>query len=655
MNDKEASRNINSNEYREANLNDDGTYIEGDYQNNSGSRDNVDGNKTVNIYNSHTNQQETVKREKNQQILLNWIKTEVNSRLTQSLHNRISILLDKDEDPLSVSPFWEMELKVDTRKQEKLPSETTIYTVYEREDIKGRLLILGEPGSGKTTTLLQLAKVLVERAKNDVNEPIPMLFNLSAWKEDQQSIHDWIIESLNAPPYGIKREISDQWLQEGIILPLLDGLDELASNRQKLCIDKLNEYLGNERAQLPLIICSRVKEFRHNQTKLFLNGSIILQPLREEQIKDYIERTEGIALWEEIEQDSELLDLCKVPFFLSIIVIACEKISLEKWQSLASLDDKKNYILETYINQMLARPYQEKKYDHNNTKHWLRWLATQLEQESRTEFLIENIQINCLELRQEKIICMLIYGLIYGLIYVLIIGSIFREVFWGLICGLFLGLFYGLFFGKINPIETIELSLVKNKNKLIKEFRGGLICGLFVWLIVGLVDGLIVGLIYGLICGLIGGLLYGLLLGLEGEELDIKTSPNQGIKESGRNAFKLALMASVIIGIVVIPIIHFIVTPITNDLQLKGLSQTLYLTVIAVMLCSVFLAGIPAIQHFCLRIVLTLKNYAPWNYAKFLDYATNRLFLQRVGGGYRFIHRMLQEHFAYGSSESEVR
>ena len=35
MNDKETSRNINSNEYREANVNDDGTYVEGDYQNNS--------------------------------------------------------------------------------------------------------------------------------------------------------------------------------------------------------------------------------------------------------------------------------------------------------------------------------------------------------------------------------------------------------------------------------------------------------------------------------------------------------------------------------------------------------------------------------------------------------------------------------------------
>jgi len=39
-------------------------------------------------------------------------------------------------------------------------------------------------------------------------------------------------------------------------------------------------------------------------------------------------------------------------------------------------------------------------------------------------------------------------------------------------------------------------------------------------------------------------------------------------------------------------------------------------------------------------------GYIPWNYARFLDYATEHIFLQKVGGGYIFIHRMLMEHFA---------
>jgi hypothetical protein len=57
-------------------------------------------------------------------------------------------------------------------------------------------------------------------------------------------------------------------------------------------------------------------------------------------------------------------------------------------------------------------------------------------------------------------------------------------------------------------------------------------------------------------------------------------------------------------------------------------------------------AGVILIQHFTLRLILWLQGYTPWNYARFLDYATERVFIRKVGGGYIFIHRILQEHFS---------
>jgi hypothetical protein len=63
--------------------------------------------------------------------------------------------------------------------------------------------------------------------------------------------------------------------------------------------------------------------------------------------------------------------------------------------------------------------------------------------------------------------------------------------------------------------------------------------------------------------------------------------------------------------------------------------------------------GSAVLRHFALRFTLYRKKYAPWNYARFLDYATDRLFLQKVGGGYIFIHRMLLEHFAEMSIEQK--
>ena len=55
--------------------------------------------------------------------------------------------------------------------------------------------------------------------------------------------------------------------------------------------------------------------------------------------------------------------------------------------------------------------------------------------------------------------------------------------------------------------------------------------------------------------------------------------------------------------------------------------------------------GLAVISHFTLRFILYRNGDIPWNYVRFLDFATDRIFLRKVGGGYIFIHRMLMEYF----------
>jgi hypothetical protein len=52
------------------------------------------------------------------------------------------------------------------------------------------------------------------------------------------------------------------------------------------------------------------------------------------------------------------------------------------------------------------------------------------------------------------------------------------------------------------------------------------------------------------------------------------------------------------------------------------------------------------IRHWTLRFLLWRYGYtpAPGQYVRFLDYATQRILLRRVGGGWIFIHRMIMEH-----------
>ena len=111
-----------------------------------------------------------------QRWLIDAVKTEVKTRLKDSLHNAVLINLGKEEQPIQVKPPWQAEIKIGEKPPSLLPEETSILKVFDTEEIAGKLLILGEPGSGKTTTLLELAKELITRAENEASKPIPVLF-----------------------------------------------------------------------------------------------------------------------------------------------------------------------------------------------------------------------------------------------------------------------------------------------------------------------------------------------------------------------------------------------------------------------------------------------------------------------------------------------
>lgn len=56
--------------------------------------------------------------------------------------------------------------------------------------------------------------------------------------------------------------------------------------------------------------------------------------------------------------------------------------------------------------------------------------------------------------------------------------------------------------------------------------------------------------------------------------------------------------------------------------------------------------GKALLQHLALRFILIQNRYAPFRYDLLLNYCTERLLLQRVGGRYRFMHKTLQDYFA---------
>jgi hypothetical protein len=51
------------------------------------------------------------------------------------------------------------------------------------------------------------------------------------------------------------------------------------------------------------------------------------------------------------------------------------------------------------------------------------------------------------------------------------------------------------------------------------------------------------------------------------------------------------------------------------------------------------------IRHYTLRYLLARNNLLPWRLVNFLEVAVTHILLRKVGGGYIFVHRMIQEYF----------
>ena len=120
----------------------------------------------------------------------------------------------------------------------------------------------------------------------------------------------------------------------------------------------------------------------------------------------------------------------------------------------------------------------------------------------------------------------------------------------------------------------------------------------------------------GLAFGLLDGLFVGLVGGLGRSRIATRIVPNEGMHRSARSALVSGLFVGLVFGLTI------------------GLGGRL------------MNGGLACIQHLVLRALLWRNGSAPLNYVHFLDYAAERIFLRKVGGGYIFIHRLLQEYFA---------
>ncbi|HXR64387.1 MAG TPA: NACHT domain-containing protein [Ktedonobacteraceae bacterium] len=620
----------------------------------------------------------------NRQRLLKQVRnTWIDGLLEKSLHRAVWVDLHLQEQADALENPWRLVVQELEHEPRPLPPGTSIIQVFDQADEE--LLILGEPGAGKTTLLLYLTRTLLERAEADERRRVPVIFPLSSWAQRSLPLDQWLVEELKTK-YQIPAKIGRAWVDTDQIFPLLDGLDEVAESAREACAQAIIAYTRRSQERASLVICCRNEEYQALALQLPLQYAVLLLPFTNEQIEFYLSSVSGQldVLRQALYEDQELFELARRPLLLSVFTLAYHDADAIDLPAAA----RQNYpqaLFRYYVKHMLERRAHLRQVTEEQVYHWLTYLATQLQEQQQTIFALEHLQPAWLPERFRgwyRWGMTLVYGLTFGLIFGPVFGVAFacayeliarsggRLVFgliFGLLIGLCGGVIGGLVFGAtfkqhqtIQAAEASAWSWGEARKGGIVGAVGGLLFTLMGGLVGGFIEGWPGAIVVGLSVEFIALLVSSVVGGLSPVQLSdqVALTPNEGIWRSGKRGLLVVLFfilifglgAGLAVGLIGQSIGSFAYGPLLGIVLGAGGGLVFGLA-------FSFVGGRTGLaaflQHFVLRLFLWRLNLLPWKLVAFMDEATERLLLRKMGGKYIFVHRLLRDALATPEQDSQ--
>lgn len=230
----------------------------------------------------------------------------------------------------------------------------------------GRVLLLGEPGAGKTTTLLAFAREKIYERLANPSAPLPIYAPLTSW-DGKCEIADWLADATGINVVALHREIADKR-----VLFIFDGLDEMTVERSDSFEEnsksrdfRLEFFKKLKPLEISTLVSCRHKDYHDIMAKggekISLSGAMSLQPLSNEQIKAYLKPQP--ELWDTLQGDVVLLEMARTPLLLTLLTIGYrDSTPIERAQLRnlsASSRELRDRIFETFV---------QKRYTHEQLR-----------------------------------------------------------------------------------------------------------------------------------------------------------------------------------------------------------------------------------------------------------------------------------------------
>lgn len=536
---------------------------------------------------------------------------------------------------------------------------------YYRGTRPARLVITGAPGAGKTVLTLQLLLALIENREDA--DPVPVRVPLSQWDTEtplRRVLVQWLVDTYNLP-----RNVSDNLVEHELVLPMLDGLDEMdpalpngdpdpAAPRARAALEQLNSY-QHAGAALPLVLICRTKHYNVlTSPDLLLDAAqIAIAPVDSSPAAAYLAtRARDLPRWQPLldhlaaHPQSVQAVLLSTPWRLCLTATVYHRTG-DPAELLTHLtaDHLDDYLLARYITAatLAAADANPHGYNPRQIHHWLHQLANHLAPTpltpARTDMALETLWPMAGRARIRNADALLatlaILATLVPLFSLLLDRVPASPTSLALGFGAFsilLGFVHGGDRTTAKRLNLQQLSTPDGVERLLSAPVFALFIGLPVFVTTGLAVGLPVGVLLGPAAGLAAGLTCGLAVGLclwlvvvlmmvLAASQSFAAKPGTIISEDVQLGLVVGLLAGLMTGLAC------------------GLAVGLWFG-LAFGFAFGFACGLEAGGTAWRYVVFLLfaRGRVPFRLARFLDWSCDTGLMRYSGPAYQFRHRELQ-------------
>ena len=578
--------------------------------------------------------------------------------LEESLHGGEIIDLGFAYRPAALGnsglPSWQQAAEYDYL----LPVGTKIENVFAAAERV--LLVLGEPGAGKTTMLLQLVSHLLAAAESDDSCPMPAVFALSAYR-DGRPLTDWLVDQL-ANNYETPRKLAAQWIDAGRFVPLLDGLDEVDPSLRPMCAEAINAF-RQQHPGVALLVTARSRDYQTLATRLNMDKAIVLQPLTPEQIDTYLSRRGPrlAGLRQSLVADQTLRELAQTPLMLSIMTLAYRRMPEEGGEMGGRLLTS-TQLFDVYAERMARYRGKDMRFAPSDTITWLTWLAKQLTREGKPTFFLEDMQPSWLAADDRPRLARSMRLLVFLFLLAGALPASFLFMTFGRWGAALAVLLVGLAAAAVPALTgrfLLRARLPFNRIETVESLAWSwpyAALGLGVGVVGGLVLGALVGWLdrwsttawatpWAALLAAAGGALGAFEAGLRPGDLRLRMSPGQGVGQSLRSGVVVMTRVMVLAGVLLSVALGAASLLNGGDVILAAAPWLLWLLLYLGLGFALAYGQLAYYQHARLRRILYDRGHIADDYPAFLNQTAERNLLRKVGGGYTFVHALLLQYF----------